>query len=276
MSDAGATDLESVACYVCGATDSRPWAEENGFQAVRCAACSLVYVTPRPSRASISRAAQCGLHEGQTTTDETGARDAGKVKRYRERLRALYGQAGLTEKRGARWLDIGCGFGEFLEALALESQGRLVTFGSEPNERKASSARSRGLDVSFRDFANEKVEYEFVSLLNVFSHLPHPPELLQALRLRMCAGGELVLQTGNWAELERAAIPDRLHLPDHLSFGSEELIRRVLEASGFSVVLVHRYPMFRPSVWQRLTAMAAGMPQASGACDLWFRARVRA
>jgi SAM-dependent methyltransferase len=230
-----------------------------------------VYVTPRPTRASISLAAQSGMHEGQTTTDETGARDAGKVKRYRERLRALYGAAGLKERREARWLDIGCGFGEFLEALGLESDGHLVTCGSEPNQRKASSARSRGLDVAFRDLANENTTYDFVSLLNVFSHLPHPPELLQQLRTKMRPGGEVVLQTGNWAELERHSIPDRLHLPDHLSFGSEPIVRRVLEAAGFSVTSVLRYPMFRPSLWARL---AGRSPATGGACDLWFRARV--
>ncbi len=265
--------LESVACYVCEATEHRPWAAENGFYAVRCKGCGLVYVNPRPTRKSISLAAQSGLHAGQTTTDETGARDPGKVKRYRERLRALYGTANLPDERGARWLDIGCGFGEFLEALGLESRGALLTVGSEPNERKASAARSRGLDVSFRDLASETMPYDFVSLLNVFSHLPAPPELLQQLRGNMHPGAELVLQTGNWAELERAAIPDRLHLPDHLSFGSEPILRRLLETSGFAVVSVLRYPMFRPNWWARLS----GKPAATGgACDLWFRARMLA
>lgn len=273
MSDpARSTDLESVACYVCGSSGSSPWAQENGFQAVRCTGCELVYVSPRPTRASISLAAQSGLHEGHTTTDETGARDPGKVKGYRERLRALYGTAGLVERRGARWLDIGCGFGEFLEALRLESDGGLVTCGSEPNQRKASSARSRGLDVTFRDLASENTTYDYVSLLNVFSHLPHPPELLQQLRTKLRSGGEVVLQTGNWAELERDTIPDRLHLPDHLSFGSEPIVRRVFEACGFSVVSVLRYPMFRPPLWARVLGRAA---PAGGACDLWFRARVR-
>lgn len=267
-----AVELESVACYVCGATEARAWAEENGFRAVRCADCGLVYVSPRPTLASISQAARSGLHEGQVTTDETGARDPRKVKRYQERLRALFGAAGLTGKRAATWLDIGCGFGEFLEAINLESAGSVTTVGSEPNERKAASARSRGLDVTFRELASEQARYDFVSLLNVFSHLPDPPELLQQLRGRMPAGGELVLQTGNWAELERASIPDQLHLPDHLSFASEAILRRVLEKSGFSVVSLLRFPMFRPSLWARLTGSAA---PTGVACDLWIRARVQ-
>jgi SAM-dependent methyltransferase len=198
-------ELETVACYVCGARESSPWAEENGFLAVRCRMCGLIYVNPRPTRGSISRAAQSGLHAGSATVDETGARDAGKVKLYQRRLRALFEAGALAKRPGARWLDIGCGFGEFLEALKLESAGRLSTIGSEPNERKAAAARGRGLDVTFRELSTEPPGYAFVSLLNVFSHLPDPLEFLGQLAGLLEPGGQLVLQTGNWAELDTPA-----------------------------------------------------------------------
>ncbi len=266
--------LESVPCYVCGSSHSSPWAVENGFTALRCQECRLVYVSPRPTRESITLAAQSGLHEGAATMDETGERDAGKVSTYQKRLRALFEASELVGATGARWLDIGCGFGELLEALHLESAGKLLLAGSEPNARKAAAARARGLDVTFRDLENETTGYDFISLLNVFSHLPDPPELLRRLRGLLGTRGQLLLQTGNWAELERSAIPDRLHLPDHLSFGSEALLRRLLLDAGFSVERVLRLPMFRPSLLQRLL----GKKQEPGgvACDLWFRARVRA
>lgn len=264
--------LENVACYVCGGTGHSPWAEENGFFAVRCRDCGLVYVNPRPSLESISLAAQSGLHRGDATVDETGRRDSRKVALYRRRLRALFQSRELAQS--ARWLDIGCGFGEFLEALALESRGRLSLRGSEPNERKAGAARERGLDVTFRDLDQEHDRYAFVSLLNVFSHLPRPPELLQKLHGLLLPGGELLLQTGNWAELERAAIPDQLHLPDHLSFASEQLVTRLLRQAGFSVKQVLRLPMFRRTLWQRIVAGGTSAP--SGPTDLWFRAQAEA
>ncbi len=267
-------DLERVACYVCGGLESQPWAEENGFSAVRCSACGLVYVNPRPTRGSISLAAQSGLHAGAAMLDETGARDARKVKHYQQRLRALFEAGALAQRPGARWLDIGCGFGEFLEALSIESAGRLLTVGSEPNERKAAAARSRGLDVTFREASTEVPGYAFVSLLNVFSHLPDPLELLRQLADLLEPGGQLVLQTGNWAELERQQVPDRLHLPDHLSFASEKLVRRVLAAAGFSEISVLRYPMFRAGLLARLRNLGQTAPTAV-ASDLWVRARVR-
>jgi SAM-dependent methyltransferase len=265
--------MERVACYVCGEHRHQPWAQENGFHAVRCQGCGLVYVNPRPTRAAISRAAQSGLHEGAVTQDETGQRDARKVALYLERLGALYEPREL-ERRGGRWFDVGCGFGEFLEALVVESAGALGVVGSEPNERKAAAARARGLDVSFRDLNTEQAGYGFISLLNVFSHVPAPPELLDQRHGLLEPGGELVLETGNWAELERRQIKDRLHLPDHLSFASEALLRRLLEAAGFEVLSVMRYPMSKASLLRRLLPAQFRAAPETTACDLWFRARV--
>ncbi|HKY37290.1 MAG TPA: methyltransferase domain-containing protein [Polyangiaceae bacterium] len=267
-------DLENVACYVCGITDSRPWAEENGFSAVRCVGCGLVYVNPRPTRSAISRAAQSGMHEGARTLDETGGRDGRKVGAYRRRLQALFAPSELAQRGSRVWLDFGCGFGEFLEALQLESDGQLSLRGSEPNERKATAARARGFAVSFRDLAQEERRYAFISMLNVFSHLPDPPQLLALLRCLLLPAGELLLQTGNWAELERSAIRDRLHLPDHLSFASESIIRRLLDAAGFQLLSVQRYPMFSGGFLRHLVPTRFRAENTTQPCDLWFRARL--
>lgn len=263
--------LENVGCYVCASNQSNLWAEENGFSARRCAECGLVYVSPRPTKDSISLAAQSGLHEGAQTIDETGQRHPGKLRTYKKRLQALF-EAGELRREGGAWLDIGCGFGEFIEALAEESEGRLTLVGSEPNERKAAAARARGLDVKFRALPSEERRYSYVSLLNVFSHVPDPPELLRTLHELLLPGGQVILQTGNWAELERSEIPDALHLPDHLSFASERILRRLLETSGFEVERVLRLPMFRPPLLKRLFSPHR---EPLGACDLWFRARKR-
>lgn len=262
-----------VACYVCGATAHRPWASENGYQAVRCKDCGLVYVSPRPAPESIGRAAQTGMHAGERELAVTGT--YGGAKRhahYLSRLTDLFG-AGYFHGESERWLDVGAGFGELLETLAIASGGSLRARGLEPNEAKAASARARNLDVSFVELSALGERYHYVSLLNVFSHLPDPPATLAELGGLLEPGGELVMQTGNFAELEREDIPVSLELPDHLSFASEPLLERVLEKAGFRLVTVRSYPMYPE---RKKPGRLRGKSEAVGerrALDLWLRAR---
>jgi 2-polyprenyl-3-methyl-5-hydroxy-6-metoxy-1,4-benzoquinol methylase len=261
-----------VPCYVCGSSTSRAWASENGYHAVRCSDCGLVYVNPRPAHESISRAAQTGLHAGEKELAVTGSYGGRRrVDHYLARLAELYGPA-YFHGAGERWLDVGSGFGEFLEALGEASGGALKTRGLEPNETKAASARERRLNVSFAELASLGEKYQYVSLLNVYSHLPDPPAVLRTLRELLEPGGELLLQTGNFAELERDEIPVPLDLPDHLSFANERLVRRVLDAVGFSVVNAKAYPMFPPPKRGVLGRRPAPAP-ARQCLDLWVRAR---
>jgi SAM-dependent methyltransferase len=262
--------LERVACYVCGKQNDGVWARENGYTAVRCSDCGLVYVDPRPRLEDISRAARTGLHAGAAELDVVGSYGGEpRIRRYASVLRDLYGD-GYFYKSGERWLDYGCGFGEFLEALRQESGGGLKLVGLDPNDRKAASARERGLEVSF-DPSTLSGRFHYISLLNVYSHLPNPPETLAELREHLEAGGELVIQTGNFAELEREQIPTQLDLPDHLSFAGERLVRRVLEKAGFSVQKVVRYEMFGRPRGLRAKLGAPKKPPR-GCSDLWVRA----
>ncbi|HWP07067.1 MAG TPA: class I SAM-dependent methyltransferase [Polyangiaceae bacterium] len=262
-----------VPCYVCGATAHAPWGTENGHYAVRCKDCGLVYVSPRPTLASISRAAQTGLHGGEQNLEVTGS--YGGAKRhahYLSRLADLFG-AGYFHGSGERWLDVGAGFGELLETLAIASGGTLRTRGLEPNEAKAASARARHLDVSFTELSALGERFHYLSLLNVFSHLPDPPATLMELATVLEPGGELVLQTGNFAELERNEIPVPLELPDHLSFANERLLRRVLDKSGFTLVSIRSYPMYAaPRKRGVLRRKSATAPERQP-MDLWLRAR---
>jgi 2-polyprenyl-3-methyl-5-hydroxy-6-metoxy-1,4-benzoquinol methylase len=264
--------LERVPCYVCGSETGTPWASENGFDMQRCSTCKLLFVNPRPVLASIDEASQSGMHAGDGTLD-VSSRHGGerRIHSYELKLAELYPSDELRASR-ARWLDVGCGHGEFLEALGRVAGKSLRCVGSEPNRIKAASARSRGLDVTFRDLEAESEGYLYISLLNVYSHLPDPPAFLAKLRRLLEPGGELVLQTGNWAELERADVGDRLNLPDHLSFASEALVRTVLERAGYQVLSVHRYRVLPRGLVRRL-ARALRSRAGVGTSDLWFRAR---
>ena len=62
--------VEHVPCPLCGSQDHVPWGRENGFAAVRCQGCGLLYVTPRPAAGEIAEANRLGLVVTPLTDDE--------------------------------------------------------------------------------------------------------------------------------------------------------------------------------------------------------------
>jgi SAM-dependent methyltransferase len=235
--------METVSCYNCGAADSAHFATENGYDLRKCTQCGLLYVNPRPGDAEIEQAHKLGEHKGAKKLGTTGYYDFSKVSAYCRTLGDLFGDGG--ELRGKRWLDIGCGYGEFMLALKKFSRNQIDVRGVEPNEHKTASARRQGLNVSDFDLDQHSGTYDYISLLNVYSHLPDPPKALAGWKHLLKPDGALVMETGDTADMSSEAHPTPYYLPDHLSFASESIVRGVLEKAGFDIVQVQKYPEVR-------------------------------
>ena len=233
-----------ISCYNCGSDRRSPFAEENGFHLMKCRDCGLLYVCPRPDDATLLSAHTYGAHGGEDApVFTTGRFDESKLGAYQRMLEDLYGHD-FESARDKLWLDVGCGHGEFLVALRAFSRGRLRLRGLEPNIRKQESAASRGLDVSNFDLQAASAEYDGISLLNVFAHLPNPPVFLRQVRAALKSGGELLIETGDTADLSPEEHYRPFYLPDHLSFASEKIVRGILERAGFRVAAVRKYAAF--------------------------------
>jgi SAM-dependent methyltransferase len=276
---ANGRQLEDVACLACGSSDRTPWATEAGFTAWRCSQCRLVYVSPRPVAEARSEASRTGSHEREDGTLEvTGAYSRPREVSLLLRLARLYGLRSLRSTP-RRWLDVGCGHGELLVAL-----GRLLPEGStivgvEPNDAKRANAVARGLDVrcSIDDVDGE---FDVLSLMNVYSHLPDPVGALGELASRLGSTGELLLETGNAADLvDRAAYPGSLDLPDHLSFVGESQLTSILGSIGFDVVRLDRVRLdgIVGTAWEIVRGGGGSsrwrLPFRSSFRDLYVRAR---
>ena len=243
-------ELQEARCYVCVSSKSTPYDQENGYTLVRCSGCGLLYVSPRPSDTEISQATKTGQHHGADTIDVTGKFSLELIPRYL----GILGDFFASFEPGQRWLDIGCGHGEFLTALGQFSGGKLRTVGCEPNRFKVESAKSRGLDVSCFDLDRHDQKYDYLSMLNVYSHLPNPIETIGNWKKLLKPGGTLFLETGHSSHLSARDHHKPYYLPDHLSFGNEALVRRVLKQTGFEVLAVKRYrhTVFPPLRLRRL------------------------
>ena len=164
--------LETIMCPYCGSGDSRHWADERGFVAVRCQACSLIYCNPRPSLAAINSAVRTGVHGVEAHRLDVRARRTGaKVRYYRRAFRSLFDDL-WRRGRPISWLDVGAGYGEVLEAVtALAPAGSHVE-GLEPMKPKADVARRRGFTIVEDYLRPEHAKVDVVSVVDVFSHIP--------------------------------------------------------------------------------------------------------
>lgn len=238
-------DYEYVPCYICGGTDTTPWANENGFDMVKCDHCALVYVNPRPSQESIDEAAHTGMHESEKQSINTiGLYSGKKVAEYQRKVSGLFPDGELA-REPCRWLDIGAGFGEFIESLTSLTAPGSVLMGLEPCEPKVRKAKSRGIPIENTRLSELDGQYTHISLVNVLSHLPNPVIFLKELREILEPRGQVVLVTGNGGDIRREDFPGSLYLPDHLSFAGVESIRKIFDLAGYDVREINLYPQAR-------------------------------
>jgi len=225
--------LEHVNCPCCGDGATTAWAAEAGYSLVRCNTCRLLYVNPRPSMEDISAANKLGEHRTEEGTLVVRAhRDEKLVANFRQLIAELFPELSVP----VRWLDVGAGYGELVQAAQTILPAGSTVLGIEPMSAKTRHAQAAGINVVDVPLEEIRDQYDVVSLINVFSHIPDFHEFGAGLRRVLRPGGTLLLQTGNAADLEaRDDYPDELYLPDHLVFAGETQMHRILGDLGFRI-----------------------------------------
>jgi SAM-dependent methyltransferase len=277
----GTSALECIPCPYCESSESTLWARERDFQVVRCNSCSLIYVNPRMPLDSIHLAVRTGAHGEEAQGLRVTSRRVGwKVRHYRALLADIFADVWVG-RRAISWLDVGSGYGEVLEAVsALAPAGSRIE-GLEPMHPKAEAARSRGLTVVEGYLHTSHPRVQFISFVDVFSHIPDFRAFLEDVRAVLEPGGEIFLQTGNLADLKRREeFPGELGVPDHLVFAGETHLRGFLREAGFDVIRldcarVDTIPYFAKSVAKKLLGRPEHLrlPYTSRYRELMVRAR---
>lgn len=229
--------LETIVCPNCGTDDPRFWGAEGGYTAVKCSRCGLVYVNPRPKAEEITEATTLGVHRTDNgALDVKARRHPGRIKAYRVGLRRMLAPE-ISAGKPIEWLDVGAGYGEFIEAVQGVLPAGSSVEGIEPMRPKVKAAQLLGINVREGLISEMDRQYDAISLINVFSHIPDFASFGRQLADRLKVGGILFLVSGNGGDLERRSdYPDRLYLPDHLVFAGNRSLRQMIGRLGFEVV----------------------------------------
>ena len=278
--------MTEAVCYNCKSIESSLYDQENGYNLVKCDDCGLLYVNPRPPLEEINAASKSGMHRGDELLDVTGSFERRLKNMYLGRLDDLGFSTLSNGPRTIDWLDIGCGHGEFIDALEQMGRDAIQVTGLEPNQQKREGAVKRGLDVQFFNVAEHEHTYDVISALNVYSHLPNPVEDIGQWCGMLNEGGELLLQTGDSAHLPAKDHHKPYSLPDHLSFTSQDILVPCLERLDLEVLEIKKYrmgqyPRFTPISILKEFARAV-LPSHTSSFqffpnhpdrDMWIRAR---
>lgn len=194
-----------------------------------------------PGDGTIEKAVRTGVQVVQSRhVDVRSRRSERKVSYYTKVVNELFG-AELRSARQPVWLDVGCGYGEALEAVVRVSRGTARAIGVEPMTHKAVAASARGLTVDNFFLEPERYRADFVSMIDIFSHIPDFRSILATVRSNLNVDAYLFLETGNLADIPRREdFPNELGLPDHLTFAGERQIAALLVEAGFQVLTIRR------------------------------------
>jgi SAM-dependent methyltransferase len=230
-------------CPVCDGQEARPRLEVEGFAArvYVCCGCGLGRLYPVPDWETL-RALYPDAYYGapgvkfqpliEWLVRRVGARHSAFLSR------------GLTP--GARILDLGCGRGFVLDALADR--------GFEVHGVEISAEAARGADPRaeiriaprLADAGYSEAFFDEVLIWHVLEHLGDPRRTLEEVRRILRPGGRLVVAVPNFSSLQArctGAAWFHLDLPRHLFHFPLAALRTLLRDIGFEIASEHHFSL---------------------------------
>jgi len=251
------------ACAACGSLEARPRFALAGMtgRIVICTGCGTGRLHPLPDEAEVASFYPPAYY------GDGGAR-------FRAPFEWLVRAVGARHARflarglapGARVLDVGCGRGVALAALAdrgFEAHG--VEIG--PDALRGVDPRARVRIAPTLAAAGHPAElFDMVLIWHVLEHLRQPDAALAEARRLLRPGGRLVVAVPNLSSWQaRWAGPAWFHLdpPRHLHHFPLAALRGLVERSGFEIVAVRHFSLRQnPFGWiQSALNRRSGLPR---------------
>lgn len=228
------SDLERTDCVMCGSRTTQTASYGlPPFEVVQCAACGLWYLSPRIREAKMKELyAEASYFEGS----EGGYADyATQKESLRVTFRKLLDAMSRRDLCGGRLLEVGCGYGYFLDASKPYFERREGTEFSRTAAARASLCADE-IYLGGIEALPPSIRYDCIVALQVIEHVYDPVAFVKRLRLQLADTGTLLLSTPNMGSAWRKVLGSRwpsFKLPEHVAFYDSKTLVRLLRQAGF-------------------------------------------
>ena len=182
--------LNPVGCNICRSVERDVLFAEGVFEVLRCRNCGLLYVSPQPSETDLREyyrhffPGTAGQDQGRWRNIESFVQAHGYLRRF-------------LPDRNSDILEVGCGYGYFLELL--HRKGYRKTTGIEPDEQSCNVCKRRNPDAEIinsdflsHDFRGRK--FDTIVMLASLEHFSDPLHILKKNYGLLKEGGLIIIR----------------------------------------------------------------------------------
>ncbi len=208
----------------------------NKYQYYICANCKTLFLFPQPQKSELNR------YYKKTFSFDNGLSDEINI---RKRAKIIINKLRCLNPQGKTLLDIGSGYGFFLDEV--QKTGIIAT-GLEPSEKlynfskkfDYSNNRTFIMGQTFNQFYRQKsdLRFDFVTAIHVIEHLTNPKQFIKQTLSILKPNGVLYVETPNLnSHLFNFEKQNYTFLtpPDHLWIFSKKTIEYMLQ-EGYQII----------------------------------------
>ncbi|MEM6691486.1 MAG: class I SAM-dependent methyltransferase [Planctomycetota bacterium] len=243
MPGSGVSDLEEVACPGCG--DDCPVQtryEQDGMKIQRCSTCSLFYLSPRLTEAAMESHYRSNTYfeGGDSGYDSYEAQSKSLRMTFRRLLRTL----DQRRVRGQSCLDVGCGYGYFLQEASPYFAERVGTDYSSGALEKASAYATEVLHGGLEQIEGDRT-FDLITALHVIEHVYDPRAFVGKMYDHLKPGGTLLLAAPHMGSFWRFVLGHKwpsFKYPEHVSYFGKATMKRLIGTTGGVDIKSFPYP----------------------------------
>ena len=219
---------ETIPCPLCGGTRFRHLFDKGGEPFVRCTACALTLINPRPPFSAIREHYDAAYSAGYTRKAEA------KVIRARKRVARIGRDSG-------RWLDVGCSAGFVVkaateagfEAWGVDIEADGIAYGRD------TLGLSRLACGVLEDQHYPDAHFDVISAYDVIEHVPDLNRFVAELKRILAPGGVIDIGTpdiGHWRVPRKLVEWNEPKPSEHLYYFNRKTLGRLLSAHGLRII----------------------------------------